>query len=60
MDHGASPVVLTSAEAAMAEYEGRRATAVFAVPLRHYRPEDIRGALVDETAESTLLVLAGG
>ncbi|MEV0401384.1 MauE/DoxX family redox-associated membrane protein [Actinoallomurus sp. NPDC050550] len=42
-----------------AEYEGRRATAVFAVPLRHYRPEEIRGALVDETAESTLLVLAG-
>lgn len=41
-----------------AEYEGRSATAVFAVPLRHYRPEDIRVALVDESAESTLLVLA--
>ncbi|MEV5712137.1 MauE/DoxX family redox-associated membrane protein [Actinoallomurus sp. NPDC052274] len=42
-----------------AEYEGRLATAVFAVPLRHYRPEEIRVALVDESAESTLLVLDG-
>lgn len=42
-----------------AEYEGRRATAVFAVPLRHYRPDEIRVALVDESAESTLLVLDG-
>jgi methylamine utilization protein MauE len=38
-----------------AEYEGTTATAVFAVPLRHYRPEDVRVALVDESAESTLL-----
>lgn len=42
-----------------AEYDGRRATAVFAVPLRHYRPDEIRVALVDESAESTLLVLDG-
>lgn len=42
-----------------AEYDGRRATAVFAVPLRHYRPGEIRVALVDEAAESTLLVLDG-
>jgi hypothetical protein len=42
-----------------ADYEGRLATAVFAVPLRHYRPEEVRVALVDESAESTLLVLDG-
>ncbi len=42
-----------------AEYEGKTATAVFAVPRRHYRPEDIRVALVDESTESTLLVLEG-
>ena len=41
-----------------AEYEGTATTAVFAVPLRHYRPEDIRVALVDESTESTLLVSA--
>jgi hypothetical protein len=41
-----------------AEYEGTTATAVFAVPLRHYRPEDVRVALVDESTESTLLVSA--
>jgi len=39
-----------------AEYDGTSATAVFAVPLRHYRPEDVRVALVDESTESTLLV----
>ena len=39
-----------------AEYDGTAATAVFAVPLRHYRPEDVRVALVDESTESTLLV----
>jgi hypothetical protein len=39
-----------------AEYEGTAATAVFAVPLRHYRPEEVRVALVDEASESTLLV----
>jgi hypothetical protein len=39
-----------------AEYEGTAATAVFAVPLRHYLPEEIRVALVDESSESTLLV----
>ncbi len=42
-----------------AEYEGKTATAVFAVPRSHYRPEDVRVALVDETTESTLLVLEG-
>lgn len=42
-----------------AEYEGRPTTAVFAVPLRHYRPEDVRGALVDESTQETLLVLDG-
>jgi hypothetical protein len=42
-----------------AEYEGQPATAVFAVPRQHYRPEDIRVALVDESTESTLLVLQG-
>lgn len=42
-----------------ADYEGTTATAVFAVPKRHYRPEDIRVALVDESTESTLLVLEG-
>jgi len=41
-----------------AEYDGTAATAVFAVPLRHYRPEDVRVALVDESTESTLLVSA--
>jgi hypothetical protein len=41
-----------------AEYDGTVATAVFAVPLRHYRPEDVRVALVDESTESTLLVSA--
>jgi methylamine utilization protein MauE len=41
-----------------AEYEGAVTTAVFAVPLRHYRPEDVRVALVDESTESTLLVSA--
>jgi hypothetical protein len=41
-----------------AEYDGTIATAVFAVPLRHYSPEDIRVALVDESTESTLLVSA--
>jgi hypothetical protein len=41
-----------------AEYEGRSATAVFAVPRQHYRPEEIRAALVDEDTESTLLVFA--
>jgi hypothetical protein len=41
-----------------AEYEGRPATAVFAVPREHYRPEEVRGVLVDESTESTLLVLA--
>jgi hypothetical protein len=40
-----------------AEYEGKAATAVFAVPKQHYSPEDIRVALVDESTESTLLVL---
>jgi hypothetical protein len=39
-----------------AEYDGTAATAVFAVPLRHYSPEDVRVALVDESTESTLLV----
>jgi hypothetical protein len=39
-----------------AEYDGTSATAVFAVPLRHYLPEDVRVALVDESTESTLLV----
>jgi|1185.fasta_scaffold12561_3 hypothetical protein len=39
-----------------AEYDGTVATAVFAVPLRHYRPEEVRVALVDESTESTLLV----
>ncbi|GLY71896.1 MauE/DoxX family redox-associated membrane protein [Actinoallomurus iriomotensis] len=39
-----------------AEYEGTAATAVFAVPLRHYLPEEVRVALVDESSESTLLV----
>jgi hypothetical protein len=42
-----------------AEYEGQAATAVFAVPRQHYRPEQIRVALVDESTESTLLVLDG-
>jgi hypothetical protein len=42
-----------------AEYDGQPATAVFAVPRQHYRPEDIRVALVDEATESTLLVLDG-
>jgi hypothetical protein len=37
-----------------AEYDGTAATAVFAVPLRHYSPEEIRVALVDESAESVL------
>lgn len=41
-----------------AEYEGTTTTAVFAVPLRHYTPEDVRVALVDESTESTLLVSA--
>jgi hypothetical protein len=41
-----------------AEYDGTTATAVFAVPLRHYLPEDVRVALVDESTESTLLVSA--
>jgi hypothetical protein len=41
-----------------AEYEGTPTTAVFAVPLRHYRPEDVRVALVDESTESTILVSA--
>lgn len=41
-----------------AEYEGRNTTAVFAVPLLHYRPEDVRVALVDESTESTLLASA--
>ncbi len=41
-----------------AEYEGQTTTAVFAVPLRHYRPEEVRVALVDESTESTLLVTA--
>lgn len=41
-----------------AEYEGTVTTAVFAVPLRHYRPDDVRVALVDESTESTLLVSA--
>jgi hypothetical protein len=41
-----------------AEYEGTTTTAVFAVPLRHYRPEEVRVALVDESTESTLLVSA--
>jgi hypothetical protein len=39
-----------------AEYNGTAATAVFAVPLRHYSPEEVRVALVDESTESTLLV----
>lgn len=38
-----------------AEYEGTVATAVFAVPLRHYLPDEVRVALVDESTESTLL-----
>jgi hypothetical protein len=41
-----------------AEYDGTAATAVFAVPLRHYSPEEVRVALVDESTESTLLVNA--
>jgi hypothetical protein len=41
-----------------AEYDGTVATAVFAVPLRHYTPEEVRVALVDESTESTLLVNA--
>lgn len=42
-----------------AEYDGQAATAVFAVPRQHYRPEDVRVALVDESTESTLLVFDG-
>lgn len=42
-----------------AEYDGKPTTAVFAVPRQHYRPEEVRVALVDESTDSTLLVLDG-
>jgi hypothetical protein len=40
-----------------ARYEGRPATAVFAVPLRAYAPESVRVALVDDRAGATLVAL---
>ncbi|MDG4825706.1 hypothetical protein O7635_27995 [Asanoa sp. WMMD1127] len=40
-----------------ARYQGRAATAVFAVPLSAYTPEAVRVALVDDTTGATLLSL---
>lgn len=37
-----------------ADYDGRRATAVFAVPLDRYEPEAVRVALVDEESQEVL------
>ncbi|GAA1853141.1 MauE/DoxX family redox-associated membrane protein [Asanoa iriomotensis] len=40
-----------------ARYQGRPATAVFAVPLRAYEPDSVRVALVDDRAGATLVTL---
>lgn len=40
-----------------ARYEGRPATAVYAVPRLRYAPDDVRVAIVDEEEGSTLLTL---
>ncbi|MEV0715126.1 MauE/DoxX family redox-associated membrane protein [Asanoa sp. NPDC050611] len=40
-----------------ARYQGRPATAVFAVPLRDWAPESVRVALVDDRAGATLATL---
>ncbi|MEV4619199.1 MauE/DoxX family redox-associated membrane protein [Asanoa sp. NPDC049573] len=40
-----------------ARYQGRPATAVFAVPLHAYAPETVRVALVDDRAGATLVAL---
>jgi hypothetical protein len=43
-----------------ARYQGRPATAAFAVPLRRYDPGAVRVALVDEFAGVTLLTIPSG